>query len=150
MSRKPIRPRLADRFCLLAVSQIQTQVSRSGALDAGALGMMAVDIAIAAIVVDSGTHGLWIAALTLLGLSLCVAARTLLTPGAEQNGPSVAEMLNARASNEDETIEEGLLKNLAEDVQINEQSLAHKDSMTAWAVAPLLLAITIELAGRLC
>jgi hypothetical protein len=37
MSTKPITPGLADRFCLLAVSQLQTQMSRSGTLDTGAL-----------------------------------------------------------------------------------------------------------------
>jgi len=50
MSTKAITPRLADRFCLLAVSQLQTQMSRSGTLDASALGVVSACAAIAAIV----------------------------------------------------------------------------------------------------
>jgi hypothetical protein len=50
MSTKAITPRLADRLCSLAESQLQTQISRSGALDASALGVMAVDAAIATII----------------------------------------------------------------------------------------------------
>jgi uroporphyrinogen-III decarboxylase len=150
MSTKSITPRLADRFCLLAVSQLQTQVSRSGTLDASALGVMAVDAALAAIIIGTrGGYDLWIVALALLALSLGVAVRTLLGPGAKQNGPSVTEMLDTRAHNDDETVEENLLKDLADDVQINEQALARKDPMIAWAVTPLVLAIIVELAGRL-
>jgi hypothetical protein len=148
MSTKAITPRLADRLCLLAVSQLQTQVSRSGTLDAGALGVMAVDAAVSAIIISTrGGHDLWIFALALLALSLGVAVRTLLGPGAKQNGPSVVEMLGDREGNDDETIEENLLKDLADDVQINERTLARKDPMIAWAVTPLVLAIVLGLAG---
>lgn len=150
MSTNAITPRLADWFCLLAVSQLQTQVSRSGTLDASALGVMAVDAAIGAIVVGTGgAHNLWILALVLLVLSVGVAVRTLLGPGAKQNGPSVTEMLDARASNNDETIEENLLEDLAAETLVNEQALARKDPMIAWALALLVLAIVIELGGRL-
>jgi hypothetical protein len=58
-------------------------------------------------------------------------------------------MLDDREGNDDETIEENLLKDLADDVQINERTLARKDPMIAVAVALLVLAIMIELAGRL-
>ncbi len=37
MSTKAITPRLADRLCSLAESQLQTQVARSASVDAGAL-----------------------------------------------------------------------------------------------------------------
>jgi hypothetical protein len=82
MPTKAITPRLADRFCLLAVSQLQIQAARSVALDGGALGVMAVDAAIGTIIIGArGAYDLWIAALVLLGLSLGVAVRTLLGPG---------------------------------------------------------------------
>jgi hypothetical protein len=150
MSTKAITPRLADRFCLLAVSQLQTQVSRSGTLDASALGVMAVDAAVSAIIVGTrGGNDLWIVALALLALSLAVAVRTLLGAGAKQDGPSVTEMLDARARNDDETIEENLLEDLAAETLVNEHALARKDPMIAWAVAPLVLAIAIELAAGL-
>jgi hypothetical protein len=150
MSTRGITPRLADRFCLLAVSQLEIQAARSVALDGGALGVMAVDAAIGTIIIRAGgAYGLWIVALFLLVSSLGVAVRTLLGPGAKQNGPSVVEMLDDREGNDDETIEENLLKDLADDVQINERTLARKDPMIAVAVALLVLAIMIELAGRL-
>jgi hypothetical protein len=68
MSTKAITPRLADRLCSLAESQLQTQISRSGALDASALGVMAIDAAVAAtIFATRGTFDLWIVAPALLG-----------------------------------------------------------------------------------
>jgi hypothetical protein len=57
MSTKAITPRFAESLRLLAASQPQTQVSRSGTLDAGALGVMAVDAAVAAIVVGTRNNG---------------------------------------------------------------------------------------------
>lgn len=69
--------------------------------------------------------------------------------GAKQDGPSVTEMLDARARNDDETIEENLLEDLAAETLVNEHALARKDPMIAWAVAPLVLAIAIELAAGL-
>jgi hypothetical protein len=150
MSTNAITPRFAESLRLLAASQLQTQVSRSGTLDAGALGVMAVDAAVAAIVVDTrGTYDLWIVALALLWLSLAVAVWTLLGPGAKQNGPLVADMLDARASNDDAYLEEVLLKDLAAETLANEQALARKDPMIAWALALLVLAIAIGLLGRL-
>jgi hypothetical protein len=148
MSTKAITPRLADRFCLLAVSQLQTQMSRSGTLDAGALGVVSACAAIAAIVLGvRSVHHFWIAALVLLVLALGVALRALRLPGADENGPSVLEMLDARARNDDESIEESLLKDLAEDVHANGQTIARKDRLLARAVTLLVLAIVLELAG---
>jgi hypothetical protein len=150
VSTKAITPRFAECLRLLAASQLQAQVSRSGTLDAGALGVMAVDAAVAAIVIGTrGTYDLWIVALALLGLSLSVAVRILLGPGAKQNGPLVVDMLDARASNDDAYLEEVLLEHLAAETLANEQALSRKDPMITWAVALLLLAIVIELLGRL-
>jgi hypothetical protein len=148
MSTKAITPRLADRFCLLAVSQLQTQMSRSGTLDASALGVVSACAAIAAIVLGvRSAHHLWIAALVLLVVALGLAIHVLSLPGAEENGPSVLEMLDARASNDDAILEEGLLEDLAEDVHTNEQTLDHKDRLLARAVTLLVFAIALELAG---
>ncbi len=148
MPTKPITPRLADRFCLLAASQLQAQMSRSGTLDTSALGVVSACAAIAAIVLGvRSAHHLWIAALLLLVLALGLALRALRLPGAKRNGPSVLEMLDARASNDDETIEDDLLNDLAEAVQSNEETLDRKDLLLARAVMLLVLAILLELAG---
>jgi len=148
MSTKAITPRLADRFCLLAVSQLQTQMSRSGTLDASALGVVSACAAIAAIVLGvRSAHHLWIAALVLLVVALGLAIHVLSLPGAEENGPSVLEMLDARASNDDAILEESLLEDLSEDVHTNEQTLDRKDRLLARAVTLLVFAIALELAG---
>jgi hypothetical protein len=149
MSTKAINPGLADWLRLLAVSQLQTQAARSVALDASALGVMAVDAAVAAIVIGvRGAYGLWIVALVLLGLSLGVAVRVLRLPGTEQNGPLVAEILEARRANDDDTIEEQLLDDLAHETFANENALARKDPLVASAVTCLILGIVVELAAQ--
>src|ERR1700730_12510968 len=97
MSRKAITPRFAERLCSLAESQLQMQTARSAALDGGALGVIAVDAGVAAIIIGArGAYDLWIVALALLGLALGLAVRTLRLPGAEETGPSVADMREAR------------------------------------------------------
>jgi hypothetical protein len=149
MSTKPITPRLAESLRLLAVSQLQAQAARSAALDTGALGVMAVNAALAAIIVGTrGAYDLWIAALALLALSLGVAVHVLRLPGTEQNGPLVAEILKARWANDDDTIEEQLLDDLAHETLANENALARKDPLMTSAVTCLILGIVIELAAQ--
>ena len=74
--------------------------------------------------------------------------RTLRLPGAEETGPSVAHMREARETRDEHRIEEWLLNDLMEDVEINEQALAHKGPLFDWALTFLVLAILVELAGR--
>lgn len=148
MLTKPITPRLANRLCSLAESQMQTQVSRSGTLDLGALGVVSACAAIAAIVLGvRSAHHLWIGALVLLVLALGLAVRTLLLPGAEQIGPPLVNMLDARANDDDETIEEDLLEDLATETFANDQALARKYPLFFAAVTLLVLAIALELTG---
>lgn len=148
MSTKAITPRLANRLCSLAESQLQTQVSRSGTLDAGALGLVSACAAVAALVLGvRSAHSFWIAALVLLLLALGLAVRALLLPGAEQIGPPLADMLDARASNDDATIEADLLEDLATETSANNQALARKYPLFFAAVSLLVLAIVTELAG---
>jgi len=61
----------ARRQALLAgESQLEMQTARSAALDGGALGVMAVDAGVAAIIIGArGAYGLWIVALVLVGLT---------------------------------------------------------------------------------
>jgi hypothetical protein len=148
MSTKAITPRLADNLRLLVASQLQIQAARSVALDGGALGVMAVDAGVAAIIIDTrGAYALWIVALVLLVLSLGVAVLTLRLPGAEDTGPSVADMRQARDTKDDRKLEEWLLNDLTEDIETNEQALARKDPLLARAVTLLVLAIILELAA---
>jgi len=149
MPTQAITPRLAERLCSLAESQLQMQTARSAALDAGALGVIAVNTGVAAIVIGTGgAYDLWIVALVQLGLSLGLAVRTLRLPGAEETGPSVAYMREARETRDEHRLEEWLLNDLTEDFEINEQALAHKGPLFDRALMSLVLAILVELAGR--
>ena len=56
-------------------------------------------------------------------------------------------MLDARATHNDEDLEETLLKDIAHETFTNEQALAHKEPLLARAVALLVLAVILELAG---
>jgi hypothetical protein len=150
MSTKATNPGLGESLRSLAECQLQMQAARSAALDAGALGVMAVDAGVAAIVMGAGgAYGLWIVALVLLGLSLGVAARTLRLPGAERTGPIVEDIREARDKYDDDSLEESLLEDLASDVRVNRQSLARKRPLFDRALTFMVLAIILKLAGRL-
>jgi hypothetical protein len=134
---------------LLAANQLQIQAARSVALDSSALGVMAIDLAVAAIVVGTrGAYDLWILALILLGLSLGLAVRTLRMPGVERIGPPVTDTPEA-PENTDEHSPDSLLDDLAEDIGINEHALARKEPPFDRALTFLVLAILVALAGRL-
>jgi hypothetical protein len=151
MSTRAITPRLADRLNrrLLAASQLQIQAARSVALDASALGVMAIDAAVAAIVIGArGSYDLWILAVVLLGCSLGLAVRSLRLPGAERTGPSVTDTPEAPESEDEHSPEDSLLNDLAEDSETNEHALGGKEPPFDRALIFLLLAILVELAGR--
>ncbi|MGH2904807.1 MAG: hypothetical protein ACRDK7_14685 [Solirubrobacteraceae bacterium] len=148
MSTKGITPNLANSLRSLAESQLQTQATRSASVDAGALGVVSACAAIAALILSArSTRHLWIAALGLLGMSAGLAICALLVRGARKGGPFVGSMLDARTTNDDEIIEQGLLKDLATETAANNRALAHKDPLLATAVTLLLIAILLELVG---
>ena len=148
MSTQPITPRFAQSLRSLAEGQLQTQVSRSGTLDVSALGVVSACAAIAAIVLGfHSAHHLWIAVLVLLVSSLGLALYALHLPGAEQIGPLVTDMLDARASDDDAYLEDILLEDLAAETLANKRAIARKDLLLARAVTLLVLAIVLELAG---
>src|ERR1039458_227485 len=156
MSTRAITPRLAESLSrrLLAASQLQIQAAQSVALDASALGVMAVAAAVAGSVarIVSGARGayaLWILALVLLGLSLGLAVWSLRLPGAEQIGPSIADMPETPESKDEHSPEDSLLNDLAEDIETNEHALDRKDPLLDRALTFLVLTIIVELAGRL-
>jgi hypothetical protein len=151
MSTKAITPRLAERLNrrLLAASQLQTQAARSVALDASALGVMAVDFAAAAIFGASGAYDLGILALVLFGLSFGLAVRTLSLPAAAQIGPSVTDTPEAPESEAEHSPEDSLLNDLADDIEANAHDIARKEPSFNGALTLLVLAILIDLAGRL-
>jgi hypothetical protein len=150
MSTGRISPGLREGLRSLAESQLQMQTVRSAALDGGALGVMAVDAAIATMIVDTGgAHHFWIAAMALLGLSLGLAVTAVRLTGAKQTGPSVGDALEAREIQDDRRLEASFLVDLAEDIRTNEQALSRVSPVFNGSLTFLVLAIVIELVGKL-
>lgn len=77
-----------------------------------------------------------------------MAVRTLLRQGANETGPSVADMRETRETKTEREMEESVLDDLARDIQINEYALARKGPLFDQALGFLILAILVELAGR--
>ena len=112
--------------------------------------MMAVDAAVTAIVIGvRDAYDLRIVALALLGLSSSLAICALLVRGAKEIGPLVTDILDDRDRSDDEELEQSLLEDLATETRANEQALASKDPLFIGALSLLVLAVIIELAGRL-
>lgn len=149
MPTKPTMPEPSEWLRLLAGSQLQTRVSRSVALDAGALGVMAVDVAVALIVLGArGAYDLSILAPLLLGSSFSLAVWALRLPSAKETGPSLAAMRKARESEDEREFEDSLLDDLEEDLRINHRALARKTLLFKHALTFLVFAILVELAGQ--
>lgn len=75
--------------------------------------------------------------------------RSLRLPGAERTGPTVADMRKARETAQDEhLLEDSLLDDLEADLQTNDQALSRKTRLFDNALTFLVLAILVELAGR--
>ncbi len=143
-------PLLAGELCSLARDQLKMQTSRSATLDTGALGLMALDAALAAILIGTtGAYELWIAALALLGLSFGLAIRALRLAGAEETGPSVARLRGERKAHDEHELRESLLADLTAEVRINDRALTRKALLFDRALTALALAILIDLAGRI-
>ena len=150
MSTKAIAPRFSEDLFPLTLHRLQRQTARSGALDGRVLGVILLDALLAAtLTVGAGVYELWILALVLLGLSFGFAFKALRNPGAEQIGPCIGDVLKARETYDDRTIREWLLDDLIDDVESNEQALARKGPLIGRALTFLVLAVLVELAGRL-
>jgi hypothetical protein len=150
MSTKVIAPRFSEDLFPLTLDRLQRQTARSGAVDGRVLGVILLDALLAAtITVGAGVYELWILALVLLGLSFAFAFKALRNPGAEQIGPCIGDVLKARETYDDRTIQEWLLDDLIDDVDANEEALARKGPLFNRALTFLVLAILVELAGRL-
>jgi hypothetical protein len=148
MSAKPTKPESAQWLRMVTASQLQTRVSKSLALEAGALGVMPVAAALALIVIDAGgAYDLWIVALVLLGLSVGLAVHTLLLPSAKQTGPSLAAMRRASQVEDTGDFEKSLLDDLEVDLRRNDMALAHKRLLFKRTLTLLALAILVELVG---
>jgi hypothetical protein len=141
---------LIGELSSLARDKLRTQSGRSVAVDAGALGLMLLDVALATTVLETeGAYGLWIAALALLGLSFGLAIQASRRKGAVNTGPPVARLSEYRESRDARQIRESMRAELTEEVDINEDVLIRKAVLFDRALILMALAILIDLAGRL-
>jgi hypothetical protein len=149
MPTKPTEPEPSEWLRLLTGSRLQTQVSRSVALEGGALGAMGLDAAVALIVIGAGgPYALSILALLALGLSFSLAMRALRLPGAKDAGPSLAAMRSARESEDARAFEDSLLDDLEKDIETNKRAVTRKTLLFKGALTFLAFAILVELAGQ--
>lgn len=142
-------PGFADRLCSLAESQLQMQTARSVALDASALGVMAVDATLAAIVLSTGRTHLWLTALSLLSLSFLLAAGVPSLPRAGKTGPFAPDMFDALETRDDRELKTLFVTEVSADMRMNRGALARKTPLFNAALTFLVLAITVDLTGRL-
>jgi hypothetical protein len=141
---------LIGELSSLARDKLKTQSGRSVALDAGALGLMLLDAALVATVIETeGAHGLWIAALALLGLSFGLAIRALRRKGAVSTGPPVARLLEYRETRDARQIRDLMREELNNAVEANDLALAGKAVLFDRALIAMVLGVLIDLAGRL-
>jgi glucose-6-phosphate-specific signal transduction histidine kinase len=141
---------LTGELSSLARDQLKTQSGRSTALDAGALGLMVLDVALATTVLETGgAYDLWIAAPALLGLSFGLAIQALRRKGATETGSSVARLSEYGETRSARQIRELMREELTEEVDINDHALARKAVLFDRALIVMALAILIDLAGRL-
>ncbi len=148
MNAEGITPRLAVALRSLAESQLQAQAARSIALDAGAIGVMALDTAAAAFYVAARLDdGFWTACLGLIGLSFVLALRIVLTDGAKEIGPSVSSILEDRGCYVDDELEQWPLEDMAVEVLANESVLTGKVPQLTGALTFAALATLLGLVG---
>lgn len=141
-------PRLAAALRSLAESQLQAQATHSTALDASAIGVMALDVAAAAIYVAARLDdGFGAASLTLIALSFVLALRIVLLGGAKEIGPSVSSVIEDRGGYDDDELERWLLEDLAIEVLANKSVLTRKVPQLTGALALAALATLLGLAG---
>ena len=141
---------LIGELSSLARDKLRTQSGRSVALDAGALGLMLLDAALATTALETrGAYDLWIAALALLGLSFGLAIRALRRKGAVNTGPPVARLSEERETHPARQLRESMREELTEEAQTNDHALARKAVLFDRALIVMALAILIDLAGRL-
>jgi glucose-6-phosphate-specific signal transduction histidine kinase len=141
---------LIGELSSLARDKLKTQSGRSVALDAGALGLMLLDAALVATVIETeGAYELGIAALALLGLSFGLAIRALRHKGATETGPSVARLSEERETHAARQIRESMRAELIDDAQANDRALARKTVLFDRALIVMAFAILIDLAGSL-
>jgi len=140
-------PSLISELCALTRDQLKTQTTRSVALEASALGVIAFDATFATIALTFGRTRLWIAVLALLCMSFALAIVTLGLPGADQAGPASARVRRRRESEDDTLLTERLLDWLERDRRVNLLILRRKEPLLDGALVFLALAVIVELAG---
>jgi hypothetical protein len=141
---------LIGELSALARDKLRTQSGRSVALDAGALGLMLLDVALATAVLETrGAYELWIAALAVLGLSFALAIQASRRKGATATGPSIARLSEERETRGARQIRESMREDLTEAVDTNDLALARKAVLFDRALIVMALGVLIDLAGRI-
>ncbi len=149
MVKTPLDPALASSLQSLAECQLQSQISRAAALDAGAVGVMGIDAVIATSVVGvRSVTQLWLFALALLCVSFGIVATALLVQGGDDMGPMVPEVVARRGVRLDQDLVRDLVHDLADRILTNRRALDRKEPRFTAALILTLIAVVVELAGQ--
>jgi hypothetical protein len=92
---------------------------------------------------------LWIVSLTTLVASVFYAWLALQTAGARATGPEIKDVLDRRGVWPDDVLEQQIVEDLRGDLIGNQANLETKSDQVQVALALLLLALGVELAGKL-
>ena len=129
----------------LAETQLQIQFAVLGGLDTQALGILGVDVALAAVAVaaESILEHLWW--LSLLGLAASAIACVVALVGSDDRvGPKIAEATFAAATRDENAMNQYVADALGEAIEVNEPHIEREGK--AIAVAVLLLFVALILA----
>lgn len=134
----------------MACTQLLAQNQLTVTYDAQALGTMAFDAALAAIVTSAKSHAyVWIVSLAILVMSVFYAWLVLQTEGAGETGPEISDVLDRRGAWPDDVLEQQIVEDLQADVVSNRINLGIKSTRVRVALSLLLLALSLELVGKL-
>jgi hypothetical protein len=150
VSKTPIGATLASSLQSLAECRLQIQTSRAAALYAGAVGLMGVDVTVAALIVAvRGATDLWLLALAGTCVAFAGASTALLMRDAGHIGPSIAEVMARWDAGSDHDLVREILDDLSARVLANQQALGRKEPRLANALMLTLVAVLVELASQL-
>jgi hypothetical protein len=130
----------------LAETQLQIQFAVLGGLDTQALGILGVDVALAAVVVaaQSILERLWW--LSLLGLAASGIACFIALIGSEDRvGPKIATTIDHARTHDEDAVNEYVADELRKSIGVNEPHIAREGRAIALAILALVVALALAL-----
>jgi hypothetical protein len=128
----------------LAETQLQLQFAVIGGLDTQALGILGVDVALAAVAVaaQSTLERLWWLALPGLAAS-AIACFVALIGSEDRVGPKIATTIIYARTNDEDAVDLYVAEELRKSIGVNEPHIAREGTAIAVAILALVLALIL-------